>query len=282
MMLALRKEGWTPKYMAKKDWAALLGQGFAAGVGIYNNHRQEWERAGQQAPPRDAVSRASLIQTCTDSAILIVEQKIAEIAASGVTLDSADDAGYQDKLASRVRKSITSYIANDPIPDTWRLVDAEKDFGPEYGNSRADLVARDQNNALVVVDYKTKLTLAAQYRVKTVQEYANSHQMLHYAWAAGETYGDTVAKYVIGLAVLEPRWTFDLLPYPVHPESLVAWLGSAQRVWGEMARDASGETVPWMSANHSDNFGQCPYYKACFVHHYDPALMGQDYAKLGQ
>ena len=281
MMLALRKEGWVPKYMAKKDWAALLGQGFAAGVGIYNNHRQEWERAGHQAPPRDASARASLIQTCSDSAILIVEQKIKEMAASGLTLDSADDAMYQDKLAGRIRKSISSYIASDPIADTWTIVDAEKDFGPEYGNSRADLICRDQNNALVVVDYKSKLTLAAQYRQKTIMEYANSHQMLHYAWAAGETYGVTVNTYAIGLAVLEPRWAFDLIPYPVQPESLAAWLGSARRVWDEMARDSSGETVPWMSANHSDNFGQCVYYKACFSHHYDPALMAQDYAKLG-
>ena len=281
MMLALRKEGWVPKYMAKKDWAALLGQGFAAGVGIYNNHRQEWERAGHQAPPRDAAARASLIQTCADSAILIVEQKIEEMAASGLTLDSADDAMYQDKLAGRIRKSISSYIASDPIADTWKIVDAEKDFGSEYGNSRADLICRDQNNALVVVDYKTKLTLAAQYRQKTIQEYANSHQMLHYAWAAGETYGEQLSTYSIGLAVLEPRWAFDLIPYPVSPETLAIWLGSARRVWAEMAKEASGETVPWMSANHSDNFGQCQYYKACFTHHYDPALMAQDYAKRG-
>jgi hypothetical protein len=117
----------------------------------------------------------------------------------------------------------------------------------------------------------------AQYRQKTIQEYANSHQMLHYGWAGKESYGEPIHTYYIGLAVLEPRWAFDLLPYPIHPEALEVWLGSARRVWGDMEAEERGERVPWLSANHSDNFGQCPYYKACFVHHYDPPLMAQDY-----
>ena len=280
MMRALSREGWQPKYLQKKDWSALLGQGFAAGVGIYNNLRQEYERAGAQAPERDATKRAELIQACGDAAVKIVQQKTADMLTSGLNAGD-DDQGYQDKLEQRIRKSVSSYIASDPIPDSWRIVDAEKDFGEAYGNARADLVCRDANGALVIIDYKTKLTLAAQYRNKTIQEFANSHQMLHYSWAAEHTYGDSVATFYIGLAVLEPRYAFDLIPFPVAPESLQVWLASAQVVWGHMEREESGEVVPWMSANHSDNFGQCPYYKACFVHHYDPALMGADYVNVG-
>lgn len=280
MMRALNKEGWVPRYMAKKDWSALLGQGFAAGVGIYNNLRAEWERAGAQAPQRDVNSRADLISACTDAAVKIVDQKVLDMYSIGIGMSSDDDEAYRSRMESRIRKSLSSYIATDPIPDTWRIVEAEKDFGPEYGNSRADLVARDENGALVILDYKSKLTLKAEYRAKTIGEFANSSQQFHYAWAAGETYGEPVFKYFIGLAIMEPRWAFDLVPFPVSPESLAVWHQSALVIWADMEKEEAGERVPWLSPNHSDNFGQCAYYKACFVHHYDPALMAQDYVKL--
>ena len=280
MMRALNKEGWVPRYMAKKDWAALLGQGFAAGVGIYNNLRAEWERAGAQAPQRDALTRANLINACSDAAVRIVQQKLEDITASGIGASSEDDEGYRNRLEARIRKAVSSYIATDPIPDTWTIVDAEKDFGPEYGNARADLVIKDELGALGVVDYKSKLTLKAEWRSKTIGEYANSHQMFHYAWAGQECYGLSISRYFIGLAVLEPRWAFDLIPVPVHPESLQVWRESARVIWRNMEAEEAGEQVPWLSPNHSDNFGQCPYYKACFVHHYDPALMQADYVKL--
>ncbi len=280
MMRALSREGWQPKMLAKKDWSALLGQGFAAGVGIYNNLRQEWERGGAQAPQRDAATRADLIRACSDAAVKIVQQKTEDMLAAGLNAGD-DDQGYQDKLEARIRKALASYITADPIPDSWRIVEAEKDFGEDYGNARADLVARDTNGGLVIVDYKSKLTLAAQYRNKTIQEYANSHQMFHYAWSGEETYSEPISTYYIGLAVLEPRWAFDLIAFPVSPESLGVWLQSARVVWGNIEREEAGQVVPWLSANHSDNFGQCPYYKACFVHHYDPSLMAADYVNVG-
>lgn len=280
MMRALNKEGWVPKYVAKKDWAALLGQGFAAGVGIYNNFRAEWERGGAQAPKRDAASRGDLIQVCQDAAIEIVSQKVRDMQASGLVLNSGDDAAYQDKLNGRIKKSLSSYIASDPIPDTWRIVEAEKDFGEEFGNARADLICLDAQAAYTIVDYKSKLALKAEYRQKTIQEYSNSHQQFHYAWACQESYRCVVPSYHIGLGVMEPRWAFDLIPFPIHPESLGAWLASAKVVWADMAREEAGDRVPWLSANHSDNFGQCVYYRACFVHHYDPSLMAADYVKV--
>lgn len=280
MMRALNKEGWVPRYMAKKDWSALIGKGFAAGVGIYNNLRAEWERAGAQAPERDPIKRADLIAACSDAAVKIIEQELADTAAAGIGMSSDDDEASRSRLEPRIRKAVSSYIATDPIPDSWRIVDVEKDFGPEYGNARADLVVMDDLNALAMLDYKSKLTLKAEYRAKTVQEYANSPQMFHYSWAGQSVYQKQVARYFIGLAVLEPRWAFDLLPFPVHPESVGVWLQSAQTIWRDMEDEEAGRRVPWLSSDHSDQFGQCPYYKACFNHHYDPALMVQDYVKL--
>jgi len=274
MLRALGQEGWIPKYAAKKDYAATLGQGFAAGVAIYNNIRMEHERGGAKLPPRDDTSRESLAATCGESAVRVMDERLKEMEQIGLVMD--DTEGYIDKLATRCRKAVRQYVMTDPVPDTWRIVDAEKDFGPSFGNSRADLIVED-SLGLAVVDYKTKLTLKAEYRQKTINEYANSHQMLHYGWAGRETYGRPINNYYIGLAVFEPRWAFDLVPYPIHPETLETWLKATQRAWMDMEAEEVGDKVPWMSANHSDNFGQCPMYKACFVHHYDPTLMKQDY-----
>lgn len=280
MMRALDREGWRPKYMQKKDWSALLGQAFAAGVGIYNNLRMEREREGAQAPQRDLASRKDLVNACADAAVKIVSQSTQDKLETGL-LANDEETGYQAKLETRARKAIESYIVSDPVPDTWRIVSAEHDFGPTFGNARADILCEDATGALVVVDYKTKLTLAAQYRAKTIQEYANSHQMFHYAWACKESMGRDVHAYHIGLAVLEPRWAFDLLPFPVNPESLLLWLESARTVWASMDAEEQGAQVPWMSANHADNFGQCQYYRACFTHHFDPVLMAADYVNVG-
>lgn len=277
MMRALGQEGWIGKYAAKKDYAATLGQGFAAGVAIYNNIRFEHEQGGAKLPPRDATARASIIEACVESAKRLMDERLKEMQDIGLIMDDSD--GYVDKLAGRCTKAVSTYIATDPIPDSWRVVAAEKDFGVAYGGARADLVVRDETG-LAVVDYKSKLTLKAEYRHKTISEYGNSHQMLHYAWAGGETYGEPIHKYYIGLAVLEPRWAFDLVPYPVHPESLATWLKASQRAWMDMEAEEVGDKVPWMAADHSDRFGMCQYYKACFVHHYDPNLMKQDYLQV--
>jgi len=139
MARALHKEGWSPKYMANKDWSALLGQGFAAGVGIYNNLRAEWERAGAQAPQRDATVRATMIQACQDAAVKIVSQKVDDLNAAGIGMSTENDETYKERMEARIRKSLSSYIASDPIPDTWRIVGVEHDFGPDFGNARADL-----------------------------------------------------------------------------------------------------------------------------------------------
>lgn len=274
MMRALGKE-WVGKYAGKKDYAAVLGNGFAAGVGIYNNIRMEHERGAAKMPQRDAQARASIVQACTQSALAVMAERLKEMENLGLVLDDAD--GYLDKLPARCTKAVTNYVVSDPMPDTWQVVGVEHAFGPEYGNSRPDVVVKD-DTGLAIVDYKSKLQLRAEYRQKTLNEYANSHQMLHYGWAGQEIFGEPVHKYYIGLAVIEPRWAFDFVPYPIHPETLETWLTASKRVWELMeAEEGENGAVPWMSANHSDNFGQCPYYKACFVHHYDPDLMKQDY-----
>ena len=277
---AIRKDGWVVKATGRRDTAALLGSAFAAGVGVYNNLRQVTESNGEKMPPRMATaSREKYIDASFSVAAGVIGTRLYEWERNGIVTDSGGDDVTIPKITARVNHALTKYILNDPIPDTWKLVSIEESLGPEYGNARPDMIIRD-DHGLAVFDYKTKLTLLAQYRAKTIMEYANAHQMLHYAWAVGDKYRETVGNYYIGLAVFEPRWAFDKYVYPVHPETLLTWREGMDVVWENMTAEDHDMQPPYMSANHSDNFGQCEYYKACFHYHYDSELMKQDYIQL--
>jgi len=278
MLRALGKEGWRSKYARKVDLAGILGTAFAAGVGVWNNLRMAHERSGVPGPLGASQSH---VKACTDVGLAVMRQRVQQIGKIGQILDSSSDEGYLDKMESRLEKALSNYILKDPIPDHWRLVGVEQDMGEEYGHCRPDLIAENETG-LVVVDYKTKLILKAEYRQKTINEYANSHQMLHYGWAVGTNFGRPVHTYHIGIAVFEPRWTFDLLPYPVHPETLTIWEAGSRAAWSAMEKEDNLEYPPWLSDKHQDNFGQCIFYKACFVHHYDESLMAQDYIRVEQ
>lgn len=275
MMRALRKEGWIPRYGQRKDWAAVLGQAFGAGVGAYNSLRQAHEEQGMLMPERAPDARASFIDVAVGVALGVKQQRVREMVDMGLVVDEDGDA-YIKVLDQRIRRAVTCYVLTDPIPDTWKIVDIESSLGEGAGNARPDLIVRDEMG-LAIVDYKSKLTLKAEYRHKTIQEYANGHQFLHYAHFGREYYKEPIDRYYIGLAVLEPRWAFELIPFPVHDETLKVWYQGASTAWAMMEREDAGEQVPWLSDRHSDQFGQCPYYRMCFTHMYDPGLAKQDY-----
>lgn len=272
MYRALRREGWVSKYAKKKDLAAIIGTSFAAGVGVYNNLRKEHE---QQALSLD---KKAATLAAMGSAFSVLQQQMDQLEASNRIIDLPfNDSMYLQQMRDRVGKGVTNYIKNEPIPPTWRIVDVEREF-PEHGKARPDLVVRD-DLGLAVVDYKTKVELKAFYVAKTLQEYQNSHQQYHYAWAGEQIYGEPIHRYYIALTIFEP-WSVHLVPYEVQPEALALWQQSSAQVWDFMAREDAGETKPFLSDRHADNFGQCDYYNACFKWRYDPELMKQDYINL--
>lgn len=277
MMRALRKEGWISKWGAKKDLAAIIGSSFAAGIGVYNNIRKSAQDGNTALPARTIEARASIAASCVDVAKAVMHQKLEMLEKIGLILGGSDDDEiYLQAMSKRIVNAVTNYVVSDPLPDTFKIVDVELNLGPEAGNARPDLVVRD-NLGLAMVDYKTKVQLLARYEAKTKMEYGNTHQMLHYGHFGERHYGEPFGRYYIGLVVFEPRFHTEFVPYPYNTEVLATWARTSQSAWAIMEKEDKGEQVPWMSANHSDNFGQCPYYKACFTHHYDPELMKSDY-----
>lgn len=271
----LGQEGWTTKYLQKKDIAAAIGTGFAAGIGAWNEMRKNFEAAqGVDLREIDATLQ-TLAQEEKGAAAMGVAKSVYEAHIQGYKDDGFDfsnvEEDYLDAAPTELSKAVARYCADDPIDQEWRIIAVEPVLA-QHGNCRPDLVVRTPRG-LAVVDYKTKVELKAQYRAKTIAEYRNSEQAFQYPWAVSEEFGEPCDEFTIALCVFRPRFSVELLPQVISPETLAVWLEGRKTVWNTMAAMDAGHMVPWMSDKHYDNFGQCPMYKACFDAKLDPDLM---------
>jgi hypothetical protein len=91
---------------------------------------------------------------------------------------------------------------------------------------------------------------------------------------------ENVRHYYIGFMVLEPEYSFEVIPFEIHPETMQMWQNGARQTWADMEALDKGERLPTVAATHSDAFGECPYKRACFEHHLDSVLMAQDYVRV--
>lgn len=249
--------GVKPRRLSKGDIAAIAGRGFAKGMEVWN-----------QTQDKDAAVKAAQTE--------VVKNK-EEIVSQGRVVPDWDLA-YFVAVDSRVEKAVSKYMDDDPLPQHGLSIEDVELSLPEHGNARIDVGARDVAGNLVVIDYKYKARLVAEYRQKELDRYQNSWQQYHYAWGYGDLKKEVVASYYICLVVGEPKFSATLHEYPVHPESLEAWKVSAERVWTQMEWEDRGISSPWMVAVHEDRFGPCPYQAACFTHRWDmPLMMQRDY-----
>jgi hypothetical protein len=260
------REGWMQKEVGNRDYAAAIGAGFAAGVGVYNS-----------------LIKTGALGTDDDTLIAVLgvaqsvlRKRIQDWESLGLTFSSYQNETGLSTVYTRLEKAIKGYLAKPQLPKGWEIVSVEEDLGEEAGHARPDLIIRDEMG-IAVLDYKYRTRLPAEYRIKTLQEFAHTTQMMHYAYFVAQRYNEPVTRFYIGLAVGEPRFLFDLVPYPVHEETLKIWYQATVPIWRDMELTDAGERVPTMAAEHSDRFGRCPMYKACFEHHFDPYLMARDY-----
>lgn len=262
----LQKDGWAPKYLGKKDIAGAIGTAFAAGVGTWNIARQSLEegRIAPQPGHQQAIATSAM-----GTGRVVYKELIDRYTAQGFNFSNIEE-DYLEAAPAEVERAVAKYCADDPIPSGWRILAVERAF-PDYGNARPDLIVRT-DNGVAVIDTKSKVSLLAQYRNKTISEFRNTQQSYHYTWMVQETFGEVCDTFIHALCVFRPAFKVDLVTQKLSPESRAAWLGGMQRVWEAMDMEEQG-AIPWMSDQHADGFGECPMYRACFDYHYDPQLM---------
>jgi PD-(D/E)XK nuclease superfamily len=265
------QEKWMPRRYGKRELAAILGGGVAAGLGAYYHFRgacEQWD--GQSISTKPYV----------DIAVQVTRARLRELEEIGAVVNDYDRA-QQDALPDRVQRAVEKYITWDvegrAIPHAWLILDVERTL-PDHGHARLDLGV-DDGQGPAVVDHKVKLQLKREYRQRELDRYRHSWQMLHYAWAYGAVLGRPIRRYYINLIVLEPQFSVELVPFSVEPEHMAQWEQSARRVWAQMEREDQGIEHPWMAAKHADEYGNCEFAEACLTHKWDPALMAAEYVR---
>lgn len=247
-------EGWEPRELGKRELAGALGTAIAAGLGAYFITRMESPGGVFVAQHFASIASAN------------IRERQAMWRSKGYTLPTWHQAQH-DSLEARAFKAVLRFVTDDcntsVLPVAWVLRAVEHTF-PDHGFCRPDLIVETHPGEIAVIDWKCKLNLEAKWRRKEIDRYESSWQLFHNSWAASSLVDDRLpAFYYIGLIVLEPRWSVELIPFPIIPEAFAAWRDSANRVWRHMESEDLGKEHPWMAAKHTDEFGDCAFKLAC-------------------
>jgi PD-(D/E)XK nuclease superfamily protein len=265
----LKKE-WTPRRIGTREMAAMLGKGFHAAMSAYNSQRRTGRPIGQ-GPVSDGGASVPYVPIAIQS----IRMELQQAKERGCWVDERDKV-TEDALERRVTKAVERYIAEDPIPESWVVLDVERIL-PEWGDCIIDL-AMDTPMGVVVIDYKTKLTWDAKYRDSDLTDYRDSEQRFHYSVAYADFIKRPVYAFYVCLVVLEPTFHVYLEPFLNEQESLDIWRqGRENATWRVMEMEENGEIGVGRAAIHRTRFGYCDFYKACFEHKLDHQLMGRDY-----
>lgn len=262
-------ERWVPRVLGKREIAACLGRGVAAGLGTYYTLVQA---TGACPDPATSSQIASTIAT----------QSLRELRDLGCQVPEYE-ASSAATLGTRAADVILNYAKWDRqdkvLSHDWQILHVEHSF-PEHGNARLDLGV-DDGQGPAVLDWKTRGYLKGDMLPREVAKYENAGQLLHYSWAYAQFFGrEYLPRYYVGLIVLQPRFFVEILPYTITEEDHRQWLRSAQVKWEQMAVIDNDPSRPIaMADEHTDNYGDCEFRRACFTHHWDPASMTAEYVR---
>ena len=245
----LVKAGYRVTLAGKRDLAALLGIGWAAGLAEYYSGKTERYQ----------------------KAIAAMEERRKELQVPDYLRAQAD------AIPKRLEAGLTSYA--DPLPESWRIVEIETPH-PEEGNIRPDLLVHT-GSELVPVDHKIKIndqsSREGQIGYQDILRYRDSWQMYHQARLCKRLTTQLPTAYFISRTVLEPRLTTTLLTFPMDEENYQRWELSAERVWRQMEKEDEGVEEPWQAATHHDQFGPCEFYDLCYTYKYHDHLAAERY-----
>lgn len=238
-----------PRRVAKRDIAAIGGRAFALAMEVYNKN-SGLENAHSVAQYQIAQAKKRIVELGRE----VPDWELA----------------YYSSLEPRLEHALNKYHANNPIKD-YEIIAVEHKLA-NHGNARIDLAIRDGFGPMVV-DYKFKLRLESKWYDREVEKYRNAWQLIHYTWGYGEEIKEELSRYGICLVVGEPKFSAVLHEYPVHPETMLAWKASSERMWRHMENEDRGVEQPFMATTHETQFGPCEFAKACFEHRWDTNLM---------
>ncbi len=135
---------------------------------------------------------------------------------------------------------------------------------------RPDVVGRDFEGNLAVLDHKFKANLDDRYFDKELRRYNNSNQFLEYAWLVGQEYGEPVDKVYVHIVILAPLPQTIIHPVDTSHKRQAHWLKGATRDWIDM-HNIESLAVPAQPRYTAceGQYGPCHFNDACHVLHGD-------------
>lgn len=247
----LQKKGLTSKYAAKSAVARWMGTAMAAGLEQHNRMR--------------AFAAPSLVTPYRAAAVKWEEQVAQFLDAGGVVTDET----FETRIPPLMQRALEHYVAHDVVPAEWEIAGVEQTF-ERAGNARPDLIVIDADG-YAPVDYKMKESLYTKptetkdaARARTLAEYDNDWQLLHYVWCIRRFIGQPCTHYYVVLGELSPKPQYTLQRFEVSEARIQSWIDNAHQWWANMYEtEIDHINLPRMSPTHDSKYGACEYQYAC-------------------
>ena len=242
---ALDRERWVTRLVEYPELAGVMGTAFAKSMEQYNLAIQ---RIGSVPP-------TPYLGSIIEAGVADSKAALDKIKMDGRAIERISDREFADGIPGKIKKLVELYHKHNPYIG-WKIIAVEKTY-EDHGNCRPDLLAESPRGDLVVIDYKVKIKLEAAWRQKTLRQYTDDWQMMHYAWATGAT------SYAICLVVLGPKPYVESAPFAIHPQYRHIWGSDAQSIWAHMQDVKDKKMVAYGITKHWDEYGDCKYINAC-------------------
>ena len=247
-----------PKAIGYPEIAAMTGSAAAVGLELfYTGRRINKDTLAEQ--PACSVGARTYLTHARDAAL-----------ANGQRYVAASEQDKWDAMADNVALLLKTHAKCDPFKD-YTVVAVEQ-TGDDH--DRPDLIVRD-DIGLLVVDFKCKLTLKAEWIPKEQAKWRRAWQLHHYAIRRG------ISRFAVCLIAPHTRQGCHYEIVQVDERYAKLWQQDAAQLWAEM--DFSmGLPIDQLRGNtsHASEYGECQYWAEACSHGMDPAMLANNLVKV--
>jgi hypothetical protein len=239
-----------PRVIGYAEIAAIIGTSVAAGLEVYYKARM----IGQHI---DSIVYTTVAQN-------VAQLEMTAALAEGARYVSIKDRDAWDNVLATVEGTLALHAKVDPFKAY--IVESVEETGDFH--DRTDLILREQNGQRLVVDFKVKLTLKAEWIKKEQAKWARSWQQHHYAITRGTD------RFAVALLCPKTRQGVYYEIVQVEPGYKKLWLRDAVQIWGEMER-VSNFPLEQLRGNtsHANEYGECLFWTDACSNGLDSAQM---------
>ena len=246
------RAGLKPKRISYPEMAAITGTAVALGLQEFYEAR----KTGLYGPPNIV---QDMLNVYRNNAL-----------ANGQRYVSTADQDEWDAMDSNVELLLKTHAKADPFQG-YEVVAVEQ-TGEDH--DRPDLIVRDDMGPLVV-DFKCKLTLKAEWVKKEMAKWRRAWQLHHYAIRRG------ITRFAVCLIAPHTRQGCHVEITQVDEGYTKLWQHDAAILWAEMDF-LKGLSVEQLRGNtsHSNEYGECAYWPEACSHGLDPALLASNLVQV--